>query len=323
MKKIYCIPIMIFSTLALQAQIKVALHHNGTVSMFSGASPFIAAYDASVNGDTIYLPGGIFSPPPLVNKGIYIIGAGHYPDSTTATSVTNISYLTIFAGANKLKLEGLYIPNGINFATSEKIDSVVILRCFLGGVAYNGTYDPATNCDGHLIYQNIINSIDLTHSKNIRVFNNNINSMGSMQENAWIKNNKIGFVAGLTYCFFENNIISQQYAEGYNTFRNNIFENTPPAGTNTYLNNYNNLPFSTVFVNYTGWTNYYTDNFHLVSPGTYTGTDGTQVGIYGGLYPYKEGAVPSNPHIRAKSIGLTPDVNGKLKVNFTIAAQNN
>ena len=323
MKKIYCIPIMLFSTLALQAQMKVALHHNGTVSMFSGASPFIAAYDASVNGDTIYLPGGIFNPPPVVTKGIYIIGAGHYPDSTTATSVTDISTLNIYAGSNKLKLEGLYIPSGITFATNQKIDSVVILRCFLGGLAYSGSYNPATNCDGHLIYQNIIGSITLTHTSNIKVFNNIINHITSMQENAWIKNNKIGIVSDMTYCFFENNILSQHFAEGYNTFRNNIFEYAPGGGTNTYLNNYYNLPFSTVFVNYTDWNNYYTDNLHLVSPGTYIGTDATQVGIYGGLYPYKEGAVPSNPHIRAKSIGLTPDVNGKLKVNFTVAAQNN
>lgn len=309
--------------MALQSQIKVALHHSGTVTMFSGATPFITAYNASVNGDTIYLPGGIFSPPGSINKGIYIIGAGHYPDSTTATSVTNISSLGIYAGADKLKLEGLNIPNGISFATNEKTDSVVILRCYIGGVSYSGAYNLATNCVGHLLYQNIIGSLTITHTTNIKIFNNIISSLSSSQENAWIKNNKIDIISDMTYCFFENNIIQLQYAEGYNTFRNNIFEGAPGGGTNTYLNNYNSHPFPTVFVNYTSWPNYYTDNLHLLSPGTYIGTDSTQVGIYGGLYPYKEGAVPSNPHIRAKSIGLTPDVNGKLKVNFTVAAQNN
>lgn len=203
MKKIYCIPIMLFFSLALQAQIKVALHHNGTVTMFSSASPFIAAFDASVNGDTIYLPGGIFNPPPAINKGVYIIGAGHYPDSTTATSITDISNLNIYAGADKLKLEGLNIPNGISFATNQKTDSVVILRCYLGGLVYSGAYNPASNCDGHSIYQNIIVSMDLTHSSNIKVFNNIINSMSSMQENAWVKNNKITVVSAMTYCFFK------------------------------------------------------------------------------------------------------------------------
>ncbi len=323
MKKIFLVSILLISCIVLQAQIKVALHHNGTVTMFSGANPFISAYDASVNGDTIYLPGGVLYPPASITKGIYIIGAGHYPDSTLSTGKTDISNLNIYAGADKLKLEGLYIPGGVNFIYGQKIDSVVILRCYLGSLNYSGPYNPANNCTGHLIYQNIISGISIEHTTNIRVFNNIINSMSTMQENAWIKNNKIDYIGNMSYCFFENNIINQQSAEGYNTFRNNIFTGAPGGGTNTYLNNYNNLPFSTVFVNFTTFTNFYTDNLHLINPGAYVGTDATQVGLYGGLYPYKEGAVPSNPHIRSKSIGLTPDVNGKLKVNFTVAAQNN
>lgn len=322
MKKILFIPILLLSFMELQAQIKVALHHNGTVSMFSGTTPLISAYNASVNGDTIYLPGGLFSVP-AISKGVYIIGAGHYPDSSTATLITSLANnININTGADKLKLEGLNIPN-LYFASGAKIDSVEILRCNIGAVSYAGTYDIATNCVGHLLYQNIISNLTVSRASNIRVFNNIISVLGSSPENTWVKNNKIDFISDMTYCFFENNIIQQQYAEGYNTFRNNIFEAAPGGGTNTYLNNYNNHPFSTVFVNYTNFSNYYTDNLHLISPGTYNGTDATQVGIYGGLYPYKEGAVPSNPHIRSKSIGLTPDVNGKLKVNFTVAAQNN
>ena len=322
MKNILTISLMMLTGVAMQGQIKVALHHNGTVTMFSGTTPFISAYNASVNGDTIYLPGGLFSAP-AISKGIYIIGAGHYPDSSTATLITSLANnININTGADKLKLEGLNIPN-LYFANGAKIDSVVFLRCNIGALSYAGTYDISTNCVGHLLYQNIISNLTISRASNIRIFNNIISTLGSSPENTWVKNNKIDFISDMTYCFFENNIIQQQYAEGYNTFRNNIFEAAPGGGTNSYLNNYNNHPFPTVFVSYTNFSNYYIDNLHLLSPGTYIGTDATQVGLYGGLYPYKEGAVPSNPHIRSKSIGLTPDVNGKLKVNFTVAAQNN
>lgn len=322
MKKIFFLFLLVFISSQITAQVKVALHHNGTTTMFSGTQPFVNAYDASVNGDTIYLPGGVFTPPPVISKGLVIIGAGHYPDSTLATGITDISVLNIYTGADRLKLQGMFIAGGINFEGSARIDSVVFYRCYMGGINYSGPYDTATNCRGHLIYQNVIGTLSMTHTSNIRVFNNIISSLISMSENAWIKNNKIESVSGMTFCFFENNAIRNMATDGYNTFRNNIFENAPSGGTNIYLNNYNNNSFTSIFQTLTAWFSY-TDNYHLINPGAFPGTDGTQAGIYGGLYPYKDGAVPSNPHIRLKSIGLTPEANGKLKVNFTVAAQNN
>ena len=56
---------------------------------------------------------------------------------------------------------------------------------------------------------------------------------------------------------------------------------------------------------------------------TYLGDDGTEVGIYGGLVPFKEGAVPINPHISQKSIQTTTDSNGLLNIYFTVEAQQN
>ena len=45
-------------TIYVQAQrITVALHHNGSATMFYGNSAFTNANTAAVNGDTIYLPG--------------------------------------------------------------------------------------------------------------------------------------------------------------------------------------------------------------------------------------------------------------------------
>jgi hypothetical protein len=64
-------------------------------------------------------------------------------------------------------------------------------------------------------------------------------------------------------------------------------------------------------------------NYHLTNPGNYAGTDGKQVGIYGGSFPYKEGAVPSPPHVRSKTIASSTDGQGKLNVQITTSAQNN
>jgi len=59
----------------------------------------------------------------------------------------------------------------------------------------------------------------------------------------------------------------------------------------------------------------------LQSPSTYIGTDATECGIYGGIFPYKEGAVPYNPHIQQKSISSVTDINGNINVNIKVVAQ--
>jgi hypothetical protein len=107
-----------------------------------------------------------------------------------------------------------------------------------------------------------------------------------------------------------------------NTFANNIFSVVPNTGTNTFIGNYNSIDLTTVFMNQSGNVFSYSHNYHLVDPGTYQGVDNTEVGIYGGLFPYKEGAVPQNPHIQFKSIAPTTDASGNLQIEIQVEAQN-
>jgi hypothetical protein len=65
----------------------------------------------------------------------------------------------------------------------------------------------------------------------------------------------------------------------------------------------------------------YDADYHLKLPANFLGTTGNQVGIYGGLYPAKEGSVPANPHISSKNIGSTVDQQGKLNVQIKAVAQ--
>jgi len=64
---------------------------------------------------------------------------------------------------------------------------------------------------------------------------------------------------------------------------------------------------------------------HLVptSPGLTASETGGQVGVYGGLFPYKEGAVPGNPHIYQKTISASTNANGQLPVQIKVRAENN
>ena len=59
--------------------------------------------------------------------------------------------------------------------------------------------------------------------------------------------------------------------------------------------------------------------FKLKYPEEYVGTDGTQVGLYGGPYPYNP--TPSIPQIKESHIDTTVAADGKLKVSVTVEAQ--
>lgn len=105
------------------------------------------------------------------------------------------------------------------------------------------------------------------------------------------------------------------------TFSNNIFTYTPAVSTNIYTGNFNNVIVPSVFVNQSGTTFSFSDDYHLVSPATYQGNNGSQVGIYGGLHVWKEGTLPENPHIRLKSVATQTAPNGDLNIQFEVAAQ--
>jgi hypothetical protein len=101
-------------------------------------------------------------------------------------------------------------------------------------------------------------------------------------------------------------------------------EPTPNYGAaSTSIGNYTGIDRATIFVNQTGTPFDYSHNYHLQAPTTYLGTDNSEVGIYGGTFPYKEGAVPGNPHIQIKNIAPTTDANGDLHIQIQVGAQTN
>ncbi len=179
-------------------------------------------------------------------------------------------------------------------------------------------------------------NVYLTNSVNTLLVNNIFEGPVIYAKNGDLLRNNVFITAtypiqSCSYAVFENNIFKynndpnflQNAGNAYNSFSYNVFTLSPVWWLNPNNNNYINADPLTIFVNQTGNTFDYTHSFHLQSPGSFTGADATQCGIYGGLFGYKEGAVPVNPHIRQKTIAGTTDVNGNLNVNITVAAQNN
>ncbi|MFW5850975.1 MAG: hypothetical protein ACOCWB_02010, partial [Bacteroidota bacterium] len=112
-----------------------------------------------------------------------------------------------------------------------------------------------------------------------------------------------------------------------NTVQNCVTQDATPnfGSTPIDVNNYKGIDLSTLFISLPSEPFSFGDNYHLTSSAesTYLGDEGTQVGIYGGLFPLKEGFVPQNPHISTKTISSGTDSNGFLNVDIEVNAQDN
>ncbi len=332
-------------------QNRVILESNGISKVFGGSNAFQDAYEVAVNGDIIYLPGMQFTPPAAIDKSITLYGAGYHADHTQATGLTKLTrnVLTIGVNAAGSHFEGIYFDGNVSFANA-RIDNVIIKRCYIGGnLTLNGLAEDFS--ENIKISENIITgSFNGIRTANL-VFNNNIiinntyDIFINLSNNAWIHNNIIVgrgllvtsnwtsrfVIRNISGSLFENNIIYNTHTSSYtftevsnNTFNNNVFSYDPTGDeTNNWSDNFTGVTIEEMFENYTGHAYSFEADYKLVNPAIFIGTTGNQVGIYGGLQPFKANTRPSNPQIINKNIANSTNEEGKLEVEIEVEAQNN
>jgi len=326
----------------LEAQKVVALHAATGVQFFSDDNALQTAYAAAVDNDTIYLPGGSFTPPPKFEKKLRIIGVGHNPSATTATFMTKISgNFNLSDQASGFYLEGVEITGNLNFDTNESVNDIVIKRCKFGGLGVNGDQtSPSENC---IFQENIMGGIDARNLLNSVFFNNIIQNTVNEARSLTFLNNLFMHIdcSGYTYtptfgyangCMFKNNIFLQGSCgnvvggNGQSTYSHNIFCSYDLSiiqlGLDPIVDNNYSMNRNDIFINYTGGGFDYAQDYHLTAAAQANlGDDGTECGIYGGFYPYKELSVPSTPHISSKNISNTSDANGMIHIDINVQAQ--
>ncbi len=135
-------------------------------------------------------------------------------------------------------------------------------------------------------------------------------------------------------CSFNNNIVYY-----INDGTNQVYVNNPISGI--YGNNVgaNNILFNDasdlsnpIFTNYANpaganWSDSY--DYHLDggstagSQGINAGTDGTNIGIYGGAYPMPDRILPRIPHVTdVQSLQTSVPIGGTLQIQFSATKQN-
>lgn len=269
-----------------------------------------------------------------ISKRLVVIGAGYGPNNQFGqpTRVDQVSFFrdgsTDPSGS---VIAGLLIFGSVNCTGTLATNNITIFRNNVGGVIQ--PYQGSNNGSNWNIYNNIINRITGTSSgrtssspTNILILNNIItygitnfnspsvlidhniflgdNNLSSLWQavitnNIFVRSSGNIFSAEVVFCTFNKNISNQNTIGPSSSYSpTNIFEATytgTGGGSNTGSGNLTgtNPLFVNVPNNYTYNASY---NYRLQSgsPGRNYATDGTDVGIYGGSYPFPSGGAPGS-----------------------------
>lgn len=272
------------------------------------------AYDAAQPGDTLLItPSSAPYANFVISKSINIIGGG-FNAAKDNQMYSTVDVITITTGVTDVLISGMVITGYINVGNSGSVSNVVIEK---NKISYVTT--SATTLSNIVIRKNFFSttantypvSFTAANQSNI-IFTNNIfsriysygvyvtNGGVTFDHNLFLGNGNMYAIYSLENCLVSNNIFYGSYAipnvASVINYQNNIIygttDNTIPVGAGyTSTDNIENT--DPLFVNMpVGQYNYTLDaSLQTGSPAIGAGNDGMDLGIYGGLTPYKNTGV--------------------------------
>ena len=337
MKKLFfsLVAVLMGATAAnAQSSLLATLSSGGEITTFYGATALRAAHEAAKDGDIITLSSGTFNSVEIT-KGVTIRGAGMDVDPTTQSEPTiltgNFDVSIPEESAQPLTIEGIYTD--YKMYVTLPLSNATFLKSRFKTIDSKSSSTPFINMT--LIHCKVSNGLYCAA-------NSTINCINCIIWNPYcIDNYKSVFE--MTNCVvckadFSYNIYSS-------TFKNCIFIQTDDSwhafnyrnGVNTLYNcvgvqNYQDKSMFSLIQNNTNHHTTYANVFKTCKDGTwndseyfeltddaattYKGTDGTQVGIYGGNMPFS--ITPSNPQITKCNVAAKSTADGKLSVDITV-----
>ena len=319
---------------AVESDIRTAtLIHGNKTTIYYGYDAFQSANAVATDGDVIVLSSGEFRGA-TITKSISVYGAGYETDTISGAAPTSVSDIQICSHeeyddyGEKVELFPTIYLEGIN------------LRYFNGSYYIGGSFEfKSSNAvlENFVVRKCMFPRIRFPRSRNCKVSQCVITSDLSFNElqeqmnveNCWIYIPYGGDLSSTItydhciiksvysgYAHYTNSIILSSLPENC-TAHNNIF--TGAVGSNvTGTGNWTNVNLDGIFTNasaeYTP-----TNNFTLCFPKKFVGTDGTEVGINGGVAPFDR--ISPIPRILSSNIDLRTSDEGKLNVSIQVEAQ--
>ena len=340
-KKLILIAFALILSVASFAQQQLAvLNHNNTITAYYGADALISAHNAAETGDIITLSSGVFNAT-NITKAVTIRGAGAWADTTGGNTMVSSGFVIDVAQdeTHHLTIEGIYVPGSIIIYTAYNpqfikcffqriglgegpndvgtgsnnasfVNCILALwRPFLGG--YWNPYCNAVgtqfvnsvimDCNAYSNYDTYINCVLKQNPSDAssRIFQNCVLYWDYTDTIAPANNGTTSF----------NCLFVQMNADSFNA--DNLY--FPSVGHTLW----NIRGMSNVFQTFNGSTE--GENFELLSSvaSTYLGTDGTQIGIYGGAMPFNPRV--TSPLIRRITVAPRSNANGQLPVDIEVS----
>ncbi len=334
----------LFLALSVHAQLpRIIVQGTSAPQVFTNINE---ALTAAQPNDKLYFSGGSFNAPLgiTLDKPLHFIGAGIHPDTANVTGVTTwttggYTKINITTAASGSTFTGItFNPGGeILYGTSAADDDptkLIFQRCafsrpvslgFVEGASSSSSFNECifrytlTGRAGTAVISNcIFDNAGLSLFRPSGLFLKNsviLKEQVTNSENAIVQN-CVFTINGAALWQVSGVQISNCMITGTEMFSNSGLSNQES-------NNIYGQAAATIFVNEANGLYDFDDNLRLApaSIGVGAGNDGTDIGIYGGGSPIKDGVAPYNPHYQAATINGSTNSAGELPVNIRMAAQ--
>lgn len=288
-----------------QDNLVATLQHGSDIQAFYGEDALSVAHEIAEDGDIITLSAGLFKGCEIT-KALAIRGDGMWRTSITGETSFTLPQKTL----HTLSLEGLQLSpqNDITFTGTDGSEKVVISKCIIGIGYYNIYF---VRCSVTLIqsaswatslvsrtgsHLTCINSLICgLDCYGCELQNCNLSYTGYYIDHSTIKNCIVYYCTALDVSNTSSHCLVHSSSSGFSDSWYVDARDGISLQSNDFLN----------------------DNHQLYeeAAATYIGTDGTQIGIFGGMYPWDE--TPNYAWVKTLDV-IGSHKNGKLNVKINV-----
>jgi hypothetical protein len=284
------------------------LLHGSNIQAFYGGDALLAAHEAAVDGDIITLSIGEFNSCDIT-KAITLRGEGMFQTSL----LSSITFTIPHGSTHTLTLEGLGFTHDdqrVRINGTDGTERAVISKCYF--YQRNASLD-LTNCNATIVqcrfYPSVNAEICAYKNSSVVCLNSILTTVNGYNNAHYDIQNCIVGSFGSKYSSIKNSIIKERTSLDATNTSSHCLVYQGSGFTNSWsVDSWDNIIEG-------GWN--WWGLFHLTeeAAATYFGTDGTQVGIHGGMYPWD--TTPDYPLVkRLDVIGSHKD--GKLNVKINV-----
>ncbi|MCC8114979.1 MAG: hypothetical protein LIP03_13515 [Bacteroidales bacterium] len=321
MKKLIILLTVIASALSLRAEHKTMaiLVHDGTSTYYYNKTAFSQAYADAVEGDAIYLSAGIFEATTIAkNISIYGAGMGQFDGTehnmTNSTRISGEIAIEIPSEGSQLYVEGVYFDNSV---FPRQLNSGVFSKCYLYALTISSEYENAV----YATFYNSYVACSIFKAETPVAFFNSVVKIPLTEGGKYFTNCLIigeGGIQGTEFPHYKNSILMRYVSYDLDGKDSLVTSDIEDCILMSYYVDESTLTKGNVYeINYSdpifkdGTFYQLTDE----AAATYVNSDGGQIGLYGGDYPFD--ITPQIPIVGSIAAGTVSN-NGSLPITVEI-----